>query len=263
MRPPSLQTLPVNTACAARSVFSIENLYLAIGDQVGSMFADLNLDHLDAHGEKPANTLFVLAMVTLFQFAEDLPDREAGDAVRTRLDWKYALHLPLDYPGLEASTLGEFRRRLRLNTDGQQVFRLMLNRLAAFGLFGSEGKRRADVIDVLAAIDTFSRTEEVARAMGLALEALASRRPEWLRRTSLPHWYGRYDCALPGQRSPGSRADQDALVQAIGADISYLLEAIAKADEPDLALLPEVQALRRTWREQYELCESETWCSSL
>jgi hypothetical protein len=34
-----------------------------------------------------------LALVTVLQFAENLTDRQAADAVRARIDWKYLLGL--------------------------------------------------------------------------------------------------------------------------------------------------------------------------
>jgi transposase len=46
------------------------------------------------------------------QFAEDLSDRAAADAIRSRIDWKYALGLELDDPGFNYSVLCEFRARL-------------------------------------------------------------------------------------------------------------------------------------------------------
>ncbi len=53
-----------------------------------------------------------LALVTIMQFAEGLSDRQAADAVRARIDCKYALSLELDDPGFDASVLSEFRTRL-------------------------------------------------------------------------------------------------------------------------------------------------------
>jgi transposase len=243
VHPVPFPPLPADTLCAAKSVFHIENLYVIIGDQLDHLFGDLNPDELDAFGARPAGVPFILAMLTIFQFAEDLPDRQAAMAVRTRMDWKYALHLPLDYPGIDHSELGEFRQWLRLDPGGQRVFQRMLTRLARLGLLGSKDKRRAYVDDVLKAIDTLSRVEELAEAMSLALEALAARQPDWLRAMSLPHWYGRYGPKLATLYRSSCKEEHEALARAIGADISYLLEAIAEAGNPDLARLPEVQAL--------------------
>ena len=61
-----------------------------------------------APGISPAQ----LAMVTVLQFTENLTDRQAADAVRGRLDWKYCLGLALDDEGFDFSVLSEFRSRL-------------------------------------------------------------------------------------------------------------------------------------------------------
>src|SRR5262245_31891616 len=53
-----------------------------------------------------------LPLVTIFQFVEDLSDRQAADAVRARIDWKYALGLELENPGFDHTVLSEFRGRL-------------------------------------------------------------------------------------------------------------------------------------------------------
>jgi hypothetical protein len=43
---------------------------------------------------------------------QGLPDRQAADAVRARIDWKYALGLELTDAGFDYSVLSEFRARL-------------------------------------------------------------------------------------------------------------------------------------------------------
>ena len=53
-----------------------------------------------------------LALVTVLQRAENLTDRLAAEAVRTRLDWKYLLGLPLDDPGFDHTVLAEFRGKV-------------------------------------------------------------------------------------------------------------------------------------------------------
>ncbi|ABA19859.1 transposase [Trichormus variabilis ATCC 29413] len=53
-----------------------------------------------------------LALVTVMQFIEGLTDRQAADAVRGHIDWKYALSLELNDPGFDYSVLSEFRQRL-------------------------------------------------------------------------------------------------------------------------------------------------------
>lgn len=248
--PGQFPPLPWETARAAKSVFNIKNIYLAIGDQLAPMFGDLNTESLNAFGERPGGNLFILAMVTVFQFIENMPDRQAADAVRKRMDWKYALHLSLDHPGLDAATLKEFRCRLWDNLVGQELFQVMLNRLSEAGFLGDR-KRSPNVATVLHTVDTLSRLEDLVEAMMEVLEVLASRRPDLLRRFILPHWYERYIQMFPVQHYPISNTEQKALAKAIEADISYLLEAIDEIDAPDLRQLPEIKALRYVRHQQF------------
>jgi len=232
-------------------------MYLAIGDRLDRLFDDINWDDLHALDAKPAHNLFILAMVTIFQFAEGLADDQAAEAIRTRMDWKYALHLSLDYPGFPPVELREFRRRLRLDRSGQRVFRHLLARLGKLGLLGGRDKREASVATVLDTVDALSRLERVTQAMTQALETLASEEPAWLRAISPPHWYERYGPTLATLPLPGSPTEQEALVQAIGADVSRLLGAITTTGAPALELLPEVQALRKTRQQEFETHANE------
>jgi transposase len=238
-------------------VFDADNLYLTIGDQFDVLFNDVDWGEPSSFGGTPARTLFILATVTIFQFAEDLPDDQAADAVRTRIDWKYALHLPLDYPGLAPSELYKFRQRLLLNKKGQTVFQRMLTRLAKTGFLGSKDKCQITVTEVLMTVNALSCVEEAVQAMSLALEALAASQPVWLLAISLPHWYERYGQMLPTLQQHDCRKEQEALAQTIGADISYLLEAMTQANKPELASLDEIQALNRVWQKQYRTVEGK------
>lgn len=253
--------MPTETADVVRSFFNIDNVYLSIGDQVDDLFRDLNLGDLDAMGGKRPGSLCLLAMVTVFQYAEDLPDRLAAEAVRKRTDWKYALHLSLDYPYFNPIALCEFRQQILLNKEGQQVFQCMLKRLTEIGLLNHRVKNWTGAGDVLMSVCTLSRVDQLVQAMTLALEALAATHPELLRGVTLPHWYKRYSQPAPTINLPNSKGDQKVLVQAIGEDTSYLLETVSTGDEPGPAQLPEVRSLRRTWQQQFEQEASEfRWC---
>jgi len=242
--------LPEDTARAAKSVFNIENLYLAIGDELDALFGEFCWDGLPVLDAKRASHVFVLAMVTLFQFAEELPDRQAAEAVRARMDWKYALHLSLNDPGFDPAELHEFRRWLLHDCAAQQTLTRLLVRLEKIGLLGSREKRGRDMTTFVTAVEALSRLDNVLEGMRRALEALAAQNPEWLLAISLPHWYERYgrNAAASGLR--GSKDKQEALTQAIGADIGHLLRAIAEAACPAIGGLPEVQALQRLWQQE-------------
>jgi len=253
MRPQSFGPVPEDTARIAKRAFRKGNIYLTIGDQIGLVFSDADFSHLYAADGAPAVSPVILALVVIFQFIEDLSDEAAADSVRARIDWKYALHLPLGYPGFDASLLSDFRARLVQHAAGQQMFEQVLLRLKTLGLVRKGGKQRTDSTYVLAAVRTLNRLELVAETMRLALEALAEDYPDWLRSIAQPHWYERYNRVLSTFRLPKAQEKREALALEIGGDGFYLLEALKRSDCPHSAVhLPEVETLRKVWEQQLE-----------
>lgn len=244
--------VPIETADEARSIFNLENVYLSIGDQIEQLISDLDLSALDTTGEKHANKLCLLAMVTIFQFAEKMPDRQATEALRRRTDWKYALHLSLVYPGLEPTALCEFRQQLLSSSKGQAVFHEMLVRLAQTGLFSSRTKNSMDAKSVILDVCAHSRLDWLIQAIGLSLEALAAYQPELLREISQPHWYERYNRMPTSLQKIDSRQEMAALGTAIGKDAYHLLEAVRSGDQAKIADLAEIKDLKRIFHQQFD-----------
>ena len=243
--------VPADTARAAEAVFGKGNIYMTIGDRVDHLLANVDVAMLDGlEGKSSAATSAVLALMTAFQFAENLPDHQAAEAIRTRVEWKYALHLPLDYPGIEPAGLCEFRRRLWFDAIRQRVFQQILDSLSEMELFRERHLQGADTIEVLTGVCGLSRLESLVEAMSMVLEVLAASRPAWLLKTALPHWYERYTRARWIGSLPHQHAEQVALAEAIGGDALHLLDALTKANA-DLAMLPEVQALWQVWHQQF------------
>src|SRR3712207_4802195 len=112
LRPTPCADIPANTAAAARAAFPKGTVYLRLRDELGTIFTDAQFAPLFATRGQPAACPWRLALVTLLQFAENLSDRRAAEAVRSRIDWKYLLGLELTDPGFDASVLSEFRTRL-------------------------------------------------------------------------------------------------------------------------------------------------------
>ncbi len=253
MYPQPFPPLPTDTDDAAKSVFNIENVYLSIGDQIEDLFEGINLVGLDASGGKPTITLSMLAMVTIFQIAENIPDRLAAEAVRRRTDWKYALHLPLAHPGIDPVALCEFRHRLLDDPTGQRVFHDMLVRLTRVGLMKSRTIDLLDVMSYLLFVCQLTQVDWLAQAFGQALEYLAAYQPELLRKMTLPHWYERYNRRLESIVKTHSAKDLGALAVVMGKDTLHLLRAIRECENPDLIHMPEIQALGRIYDQQFRL----------
>ena len=112
LKPEGIGPVPEETARVARSAYPKGNVSLKMRDELGTIYEDAAFAHLFPNNGQPAEAPWRLALVTVMQFAEGLSDRQAADAVRGRLDWKYALGLELRDPGFDASVLSEFRTRL-------------------------------------------------------------------------------------------------------------------------------------------------------
>src|SRR3954452_6176479 len=113
LRPQSpLPPVPEDTARVAQTAFRRGNPYLLLRTRLGTIFADAEFADLFPTRGQPAYAPWRLALVTLLQFREGLSDRQAAEAVRARIDWKYLLALELADPGFDYSVLCEFRGRL-------------------------------------------------------------------------------------------------------------------------------------------------------
>ena len=109
LHPQQLGAIPPETIRVAKAAFPKGNIYLRMRDELGVFFSDNNFNSLFSQKGKPAFCPWRLALITIMQYVEGLTDRQAADAVRSRLDWKYALGLELTDSGFDFSVLSEFR----------------------------------------------------------------------------------------------------------------------------------------------------------
>src|ERR1044071_4147654 len=112
LRPEPVGEIPAETARVARAAFPKGTVVTRLRDAFDALYADEDFRRLYPERGQPGLAPWRLALVTVFQFLENLSDRQAADAVRTRIDWKYTLGLELTDPGFHFSVLTEFRARL-------------------------------------------------------------------------------------------------------------------------------------------------------
>ena len=103
-----IPSIPDLTAKIARRAFRKGNVYMQMRDVLGTFFTDDHFADLYPADGQPAYAPWRLALVSVMQFAENLTDRQAADAVRSRIDWKYALSLELTDEGFDFSVLYGF-----------------------------------------------------------------------------------------------------------------------------------------------------------
>jgi len=228
-------------------------LAVEIRDRLGQWLADEDFAAAFGIRGRPGWPPSRLALVTVLQRAEKLTDRLAAEAVRTRLDWKYLLGLPVDDPGFDHTVLAEFRGKVAEAGLEQVALDALLAKLAADGLVKAGGKQRTDSTHVVAAVAALNRLELAGESVRAALEALAAAHPAWLaQRICVPDWTGRYGTPLTAWRPPASQAKQDELAIAYARDGYALLEAVCDESSPAwLRELPAVDVLRRMLVQNY------------
>jgi transposase len=186
------------------------------------------------------------------QFAEGLSDRQAADAVRARIDWKYALSLELADPGFDASVLSEFRSRLLEGGAERLLFDHLLERFREMGLVKARGKQRTDSTRILAVVRGLNRLELVGETMRHALDALSTVAPEWLRGRVREEWTQRYIRRLDDEKLPKSKEERQAEAEKIGADGYELLGDVLSEGSPAwLRQIPAVETLRKVWLQNF------------
>ncbi|MFD0502410.1 transposase [Streptomyces chiangmaiensis] len=221
-------------------------------DRLDVVFEDEDFADLYPRDGRPGLSPGQLALVSVLQFAEDLSDCAAANAVRTRIDWKYALGMELDDPGFDHSVLCEFRARLTAGDAADRLLQVMLNRLVEAGLLKAGGRQRTDATHVLAAVRRLSRLELAGESLRAALEQLAQAAPDWLLPLVEPEWDKRYGRKVEIGKVPGGKAGVTALVEAFGRDGCKVLAAAWAPDTPPwLRELPQVEILRRVWVHHY------------
>lgn len=252
LQPQAVPPIPAETARVARAAFPKGNRYTRMRDELGVFFSDQDFAQLYPKCGHAAATPWRLALITIMQFAENLSDRQAADAVRARIDWKYALSLELTDIGFDFSVLSEFRDRLRTTGADQQLLEIMLRQLQQQGLLKVHGRQRTDSTHVIARVRDLTRLELIGETLRYALNAIAQVEPEWLQAQVPDEWYDRYGKRLEESQFPKTSPEWDALASSMGANGFHLLDRIYAEHAPaHLKKLIAVETLRQVWLQQF------------
>jgi transposase len=130
LHPHIIVPVPEETARVARAAFPKGHPYLTFRDALGTLFQDEDFSALFPGRGQPGLPPWQLALVTIMQFRENLADRQAAEAVRARIDWKYLLSLELTDPGFDFSVLSEFRDRLLAGSAASRLRRDNMSSIA-------------------------------------------------------------------------------------------------------------------------------------
>ncbi|MFE9685408.1 IS1182 family transposase [Streptomyces sp. NPDC006285] len=229
--------VPELTARMARASNPRGTTAMWVRDHLGGLWNDRDFVSWYPRDGRPGLSPAQLASVCVLQFLLNLSDRQVAEAVRCRIDFKYALALELDDPGFHHSVLSDFRERLGEDERADRLLSLALERMRKAGLVTERGRQRTDSTQVLAAARDLTRLEMVLEAVRAALEEAARDVPEILDGLVDADWATRYGrpVRLPSQPThPVTRLKQ------AGADAHRLLECL-----PSHRRGPRMEALRQ------------------
>jgi transposase len=258
LKPMPIPPVPAETAQVARAAFPKGTLCMKLREKVGTIVQDTDFIALFSKEGAPGLPPWRLALVTILQFHEQLSDRQAAEAVRARIDWKYLLSLELTDPGFDFSVLSEFRARLVKGGAAELLLEKLLACCRALGLVKAWGKQRTDSTHVVAAVRCMNRLELVGETLRAALNDLAVQDPEWVRAIAPAAWYERYQRRSEQGRLPKGKAAREQYARTVGEDGFYLLEQLAAPTTPaPLRERVSVQTLTVVWAQQYERLRPE------
>src|SRR6266853_1313312 len=222
-------------------------------DALGPIYSDEHFAHLFPKRGRAAEAPWRLALVTVLKAIEGLTDRQAAECVRTRIDWLYALALPLDDPGFDYTILTDFRQRLLAAQAQELILDPILQLCRQRGWLKAGGKQRTDATAVLARVRALSSLESVGEGMRAALNALAEQDPDWLSAHLNPEWFDRYVHRFELARFPKAETERTLLREQVGQDVAQLLAALDQPQTPQAVReMAEGALLRQLFAQHYE-----------
>jgi transposase len=240
--------VPEETARVTKAAFPRGSLAIYLRDALPGLYSDALFADCFPRKGKPAEAPWRLALVTVLQFAYNLTDREAAEAVQSRIDWKYALGLTLEHPGFNYSVLSKFRKRLIDNQAETRLLDTLLQFCQEKQLLKARGTARTDSTHVLAKVKALNRWVALIETFRHTLIILSKQATEWLKQYAPSHWLTQYRYRF--ETFPAKENNQ--LPQAIQAGRDgFQLFTLIQQTHPALAQLPAVERLRQTWLQQF------------
>ncbi|GAC1436752.1 MAG: hypothetical protein NVSMB54_37440 [Ktedonobacteraceae bacterium] len=261
MYPQEIRSIPAETVRIVRAACPKGTLATRLRDALGDLYQDEHFTVLYPVMGQPAYAPWRLALVTVLQYGENLTDRQAANAVRERIDWKYALGLELGDEGFDYSVLSAFRTRLVEEQEETLLLDRLIEVCKQHGWVKEGGKQRTDSTHILARVRSLSDLECVGETLRAVLDDLASLVPDWLVGQVSSEWFERYSHRVENYRLPKAESQRTALAQQIGADGMHVLHALEQPDAPAQAREgASVHQLKQVWQHYYDLSNGKaTW----
>lgn len=242
--------IPEEIRIWGESQLALDNAYRSLGDQLCSFIPEEELTSMYAPGGRSSINPSLLSFVTIFQYLEDIPERVAALWVKTRLDWKYALHLPLDDGGFHYADLCNFRKRLLAHGKESLIFEEVLQKIESLGFLKKRGYQRPDSTHVLAVVRQLSRLENLSEGLRMALKAVEQADMAFYE-AKLPALY-RAHWSKPLSDYQMTEDERKAALVRVGQDIHWLL-GFLKTNRESFLRFPELEVLQALFSQHFTL----------
>lgn len=241
--------IPFDVAWVGCQILAPDDPYRLVGDGING-FLSLK-DFVDLYSELGRGAIcpILLSLVTVFQYLENMPDRVAAHCVVVRMDWKYALHLPLLWPGFHYSDLSNFRKRLLEHQAERLIFDKVLEWVRSLGFLKKYGKQRSDSTHLLGCVERLTRLELVWETLRLGLRAVEKEAPQWYAQVIPGAFHEAYNTRQSDWRL--SKQEVQEQMQKTGGDGFWLLDRLEKSAPQQVWDLPEIETLRTVWQQQF------------
>jgi transposase len=248
--------IPFDVAWVGGQILAPDDPYRLVGDGINDFLSLDDFARLYSELGRGAICPIVLSLVTVFQFLENIPDREAARWAVVRMDWKYALHMPLGWQGFHYSDLCNFRKRLLAHKAERMVFDKVLEWVRELGLLKKYSKQRTDSTHFLGAVERLSRLELVWETLRLALRVVKAEAEQWYGEEIPSAFHEAYVERHSSWRLSKQEVKDE--MHKAGTDGYWLLDRLAESAAPWVMELREVRTLRTVWEQQFEREGGET-----
>jgi transposase len=244
------EAIPQDTTELGQQLLAEDSVYRFVGDNANEMLDMEDFYEMYSVSGRGAVHPFMLALVTLFQFLENIPDRVAAQWVVLRIDWKYALHVSLSDRGFNHTTLSAYRKRLVEHSKERVIFDRVLQCVQSHGFLKKRKKQRTDSTHVIGCVARLSRLETVWETIRVTLGAL---------KTACSAWYQQRVPAVFDEMYRERQSDWHLSAEQVkaemrkaGADGYWLLDLVTEHGPFIAQALPEVAVLQDVLSQQFE-----------
>jgi len=241
--------IPVEIRAWGEATLEADNVYRLIGERISAVVSEADFAGIYSAIGRPAISPVVLALIIVFQARERVGDRGAAELAVRRLDWLYALHLPLTWGGFHPTDLTHFRERLIAHAAEGLIFDKVLGLARALGFLKQVRMQRSDSTHIISYTEKLGRLELVCETLRLALETIERAAPAWRARVIPEAFVTTY-----GTRRATWQVSADAMAHEqvrVGQDGLWLLAQLDQDAPRELLEQAAIVTLRTVWAQQF------------